>query len=308
MSRHWSKEEDDSILEGLRAENTMRVTKEIVEEHNGIYGVIRTEATYNTRVIKIAKENKIDRMTSRVWRDEEKEYVMRVVNEDPMNPPWGLIAEHLNRSEVMVKKIYNDNMSTMDHIDNCIRGLHLGYIDKMIETIRHSCAECPARIYSKPCMWEGSIYCDECHYMKWNKLIVERWIKIREYTRSTGKDKCNICERLAPCHTYLTNRFHFDHKNMFDKEDSIYSMVHDGTKIDDIYSEIDKCQLLCASCHAVVTKVETQCGFTGLKRELNREYAETEEDSKKEELKKQYAIIYDRVMTNVYEMIKEAVK
>ena len=87
---------------------------------------------------------------------------------------------------------------------------------------------------------------------------------------------------------------------MFDKEDSIYSMVHDGTALDDIYREIDKCQLLCASCHAVVTKVETQCGFIGLKRKLNRLYVDTTDDSRKDELKREYSSLYEAVMTTVY--------
>jgi len=94
---------------------------------------------------------------------------------------------------------------------------------------------------------------------------------------------------------------------MFDKEDSIYSMVHDGTVLNDIYCEIDKCQLLCASCHTVVTKVEINCGFIGLKRELNRLYVDTTDDSRKDELKREYSSLYEDVMTTVYKMIKESV-
>ena len=307
MAPPWSKEEDEKILEMLSVDNMLSVTMDMIKEHNDMFGVLRTDASYKVRVSKVAKENNIDRVMSRQWTDDEKEYVMKVVSEEPLCPKWAAIAVKLNRSELMVKKIYNDNTSTMDHVKGCIRTLNINYIEELTGSIKHGCIGCSARIYAKPYIWEGNVYCDECHYMKYNSMIMERWISIHVYAGSSGKNKCNICEKGARFNTYQSSRFHFDHINMFDKEDSIYSMVHDGTALDDIYREIDKCQLLCASCHAVVTKVETQCGFIGLKRELNRLYVDTTDDSRKDELKREYSSLYEDVMTTVYKMIKETV-
>ena len=307
MAPAWSNEEDEKILEMLSVDNMMSVTMEKIKEHNDKFGVLRTDASYKVRVSKVAKENNIDRMMSRQWTDDEKRYVMKAVSEDRLCPKWDVIAKELNRSEMMVKKIYNDNTSTMDHVKGCISSLNINYIEELIGSIKHECTGCSARIYAKPHMWEGSVYCDECHYMKYNSIIVERWLSIHVYAGSTGKNKCNICEKGARFNTYQSSRFHFDHINMFDKEDSIYSMVHDGTVLNDIYCEIDKCQLLCVSCHAVVTKVETKCGFIGLKRELNRVYVDTTDDIKKDELKIEYSSLYEDIMTTVYKMIKEFV-
>jgi len=57
---------------------------------------------------------------------------------------------------------------------------------------------------------------------------------------------------MAYYDNYMANRFHYDHIDMFDKTDSICKMIKDGTDMTAIYEEINKCQLLCISCHIVV--------------------------------------------------------
>ena len=130
MAPPWSKEEDEKILEMLSVDNMLSVTMDMIKEHNDMFGVLRTDASYKVRVSKVAKENNIDRVMSRQWTDDEKEYVMKVVSEEPLCPKWAAIAVKLNRSELMVKKIYNDNTSTMDHVKGCIRTLNINYIEE----------------------------------------------------------------------------------------------------------------------------------------------------------------------------------
>jgi hypothetical protein len=74
-----------------------------------------------------------------------------------------------------------------------------------------------------------------------------------------------------------------------------------------IYEEINKCQLLCISCHTVVTKVELQCGFTRVKRHLTKEYNETNDISKKDSLTKEYSKIYNKFMNEAYLIIKQSI-
>lgn len=61
---------------------------------------------------------------------------------------------------------------------------------------------------------------------------------------------------------------HYDHLNMLNKSESICEMVKTGAPMDDIYREMDKCQLLCISCHKIVTKMEHLCGFVRLKKQI----------------------------------------
>ena len=70
-------------------------------------------------------------------------------------------------------------------------------------------------------------------------------------------------------------------------------MVKSGAPMDDIYREMDKCQLLCISCHKIVTKMEHQCGFVRLKKQM--------EDT--EEKRQEYSAIYQRLMTPIYHVI-----
>jgi hypothetical protein len=109
-------------------------------------------------------------------------------------------------------------------------------------------------------MWKGNQICQTC----FSKTIKERdhtWCLIEAYRPS----HCSIClkqkENKDDC-------FHFDHINMFDKGDTIYNMVITGVPIEDIYKEIDKCQLVCFECpykikSGISNVVKINFSFTG---------------------------------------------
>ena len=117
--------------------------------------------------------------------------------------------------------------------------------------------------------------------------------RIMEYVDSKGMNKCNFCgvPRLDDCCT----GFHFDHINMFLKTGTVGQMIGNDTDDSKIIEEIDKCQLLCVSCHLLVTKIEVKCGFTQKKIKLNKGIGNLEE----------LVAEYDMVMGPVYEEIKE---
>ena len=77
-----------------------------------------------------------------------------------------------------------------------------------------------------------------------------------------GHVKCVFChkERTNP------HEFHLDHINMFTKTGSVGPMMFEGVAVELIKAEIDKCQLLCISCHAAVTHFEHKFGFIRQKR------------------------------------------
>jgi hypothetical protein len=108
-------------------------------------------------------------------------------------------------------------------------------------------------------IWKNMPYCDVC----WSKFHNERermWQNILEkYTH------CAICNVARECSGH---RFHFDHMNMFQKEESICTMVNEGRDLKDIKSELARCQYICLSCHHIITDIERKFPFTKVKRNL----------------------------------------
>jgi hypothetical protein len=96
---------------------------------------------------------------------------------------------------------------------------------------------------------------------------------------------------------------------MFDKEESVCTMVMEGFPIEQIYQEIDKCQILCVSCHQIVTHIERALGFTQQKRALTRKLNLNEITKEEHEIQQEkYQKVYNEIMLPIYESIKEKLK
>jgi hypothetical protein len=95
---------------------------------------------------------------------------------------------------------------------------------------------------------------------------------------------------------------HFDHINMFNKMDSICVMVNRGDDINTILGEVDRCQLICKSCHSIVTMVEKKLGFHSVKANITKKENNGEiiEEKEKEDLQDIYCKNIDRI----YEYIR----
>jgi hypothetical protein len=128
--------------------------------------------------------------------------------------------------------------------------------------------------------------CDICNPVIYetNNLL---WNKIDNYCIKQQITQCNFCLRNKSSGI----RFHFDHINIFNKRESICKMVEDNYSLDDIITEIKKCQLLCVDCHSIVTKIEHIYGFIQIK--INK----TNYDNIIE--------LYDENMTFVYSVLKK---
>lgn len=305
MSR-WSAEEDKCILESIREVRDEINYSELVGFHNETYGTKRTEDTYKVRVRKIAKENDIILKSSH-WTEDERVYIITSIKKNPFGVDMNELSGYLKRSEASVKKMYTELVSPEEHLECCLLHLHTEEIMKLINDIRHTCIKCHKTMYSNPNMWEDLEYCDECYYESFYEQIMQRWIDVREYSVQNNKDRCNICDKVAVFDKYLQSKFHYDHMDMFDKSESICVMVKNGTMMSDIYHEIDKCQLLCVSCHTIVTKVEILCGFNRVKRQVTKEYNETSDGAVRESLMKKYSEKYNEFMSGVYKKIKEII-
>ena len=145
----------------------------------------------------------------------------------------------------------------------------------------HKCVDCSQLI----------LFNDRCSTCR-KQYMNAKTNRIMEYIKEKGMNKCNFCgiHRGDDC-----IGFHFDHKNMFLKTGTVGSMLYNDKDDSEIMEEIDKCQLLCISCHLLVTKIEIKCGLTYKKYLLNKGEGNIEE----------LVVEYDRIMIPVYERIKD---
>lgn len=149
--------------------------------------------------------------------------------------------------------------------------------------------------------WKGNDICDTC----WSKYEVIRqdiWRKIKEY-------KVTQCEICCSVQMNPSERYHYDHLNMFNKCNAICTMVNECANMEDIYSEIDKCHILCLSCHHIVTDVERKMGFARMKNLLTRQLNKCEiTEEEYNEKCVEYEKIYEERMEHIYKELKQQMK
>ena len=172
---------------------------------------------------------------------------------------------------------------------------------KNMNQLSKKCSECNKIIVSVQTnthrIWKGNDMCDTC----WGKYEDDRkitWEKIKEYKTI----KCEICNSIK---TQMSERYHYDHLNMFNKGNSICTMVNECVNIDEIYSEIDKCHILCLSCHHIVTDIEHKLEFTRIKQTLTRKLNQSEvTEEEYYEQTQFYQKIYEEKMKFIYNELK----
>jgi hypothetical protein len=198
----------------------------------------------------------------------------------------------------MCKTLYEE----ISPIELCNRTSDINlYIQTLKQMAKLNCHQCNKVIYNIHTnthrIWKGNIICDSC----WSEYQEERdliWKKIHEYKQM----KCYICLKIK---IKEGERFHYDHINMFNKGNSICSMVNEGDTKDDIYLEIDRCQILCLSCHHIVSDIETKLGFSRIKQILTRSlnnFEITEEEYIQQKIEN--GEIYVKKMYEIYDKLK----
>jgi len=132
---------------------------------------------------------------------------------------------------------------------------------EIIEEIKrkyNKCQDCSSGVYYKLKPWGAKSICKTCYYKKREELSN----KIQKYMDEHGFNTCKFCGIIRDS----VNGFHLDHINMFDKAGSVGNMIWNGANIEKIKEEIHKCQLLCISCHSLVTYYEQKLGFIDKKK------------------------------------------
>lgn len=176
------------------------------------------------------------------------------------------------------------------------------YFDKVLNYSRYNCSLCNKIQYNSNISsreWkENKNVCDIC-WIQFEPDRVVLWKQIMDYFKI---NKCNICNIEK---THQSHRFHYDHINMFNKESSIYEMVNRGDDVNLIILELNKCQLVCISCHSIITHMERKFIFTKIKINLNKQLKRNTITEEQYNLKcDEYNILYKNKMSSVYEMLR----
>jgi hypothetical protein len=165
-------------------------------------------------------------------------------------------------------------------------------IDDILEHTRE-CDDCKSVLFHWE-VWKDKKLCVSCH-QPYVDVLVDQF---QEYISTECNKQCAFCNKGYK----ILRRFHFDHINMFSKREGVGAMLMRGEDIEKIKEEANKCQLLCYSCHSVVTRIEQRLGFMTEKRRLKK--AGKNDDDILNDLFNNY----DEVMSPIYEKIKEIVR
>jgi hypothetical protein len=212
------------------------------------------------------------------------------------------LADELGINMSKYKSLY-DSIPLCELLKN--QEIKEDYFDKILDYSKYNCSLCNMKQYGKNTSsrdWkEYKNICDEC-WSNYDEERVKLWEQIMSYRK---ENNCNICgiEKKTKW-----QRFHYDHLNMFDKKDTIYEMVSRGDDIDTIIVELDKCQMVCISCHSIITHMENKFIFTKIKSNLNKELRKKIITDEEYKLKcDEYNILYREKMDKIYDMFKSKI-
>jgi len=235
---------------------------------------------------------------SKRWTEEQYEKLKSLVLVYGLEINWEEISKEMNRTPEACRLKYNEIVNSKERLGININKLNDNEIESMISECRKVCnnEECNYVYYSEAYKWKEKELCEKC-YRKTYEERNELWKNVREYMETKGGYYCRFCGMKDSEYSC-----HFDHINMFNKMDSICVMVNRGDTIKDIIEEVDRCQLICKSCHSIVTMVEKKLGFHSVKANITKKENNGEiiEEKEKEDLQE----IYSRNIDRIYEYIR----
>jgi hypothetical protein len=273
----------EQLLNQIPKDKTRKVCKQCNELGHNITSV--------DCKINIDKNNKL--------KQKIKKYILsqNCLDEKTIDDHCNDLSILLNITPNLCKSLYN----TIPLVELLDRQMDIETYLENINKLSKKCSECNKNIICLQTntirIWKNNNLCDTC----WSKYSEERKI-ISEKVKLYKTIQCVICSNIQ---MNDNERYHYDHLNMFNKDKSICSMINDGTRIEDIYSEINKCQILCLSCHHIVTDIESKLNFIRIKQTLTRSLNQNEITL--EEYNTQtiiYQKIYEEKIKDIYIKLK----
>ena len=293
---NYEKKTDASLLYDVKEKIKNPMEEVIVELHNLIKKDITRKVCPNCHELGHNKNSKSCLINIEIDNKNIKKIKKYILLNE--NCDYEKIGVSINKYNELYKSICLDDLLKNQEIkeDN---------IDEILDNSKYNCSLCNVKYYNKNVSskeWkEHKNICDLC----WCSYEYERnilWEKIQDYIKIKN---CNICGTEKK---YIKQRFHFDHLNMFNKTDCIYDMVNKGKDFETIKDELNKCHLLCISCHSVITNIENNLLFHRIKKKINNELKNQEITEEEYQLKcNKYNIIYKEKMNKIYFILKNKI-
>jgi hypothetical protein len=185
--------------------------------------------------------------------------------EGPLDPDWNAMSITTGIAPAGCKKKLYELKSKQEIIAVNSTKLTELQIRQLLQSRRNICDICKYVNYTPLCQWKDKMECQSC-YKTHRTEIDKMWADVNSYLDTIGKTNCSICNRIRTTNLPVE----FDHINMFHKNASVCNLVYTGASFDTIKQEITLCELLCASCHQLITILESHIGFTAAKTQLNK--------------------------------------
>ena len=234
------------------------------------------------------------------WSKEMEQRLVEFVDNSGIEPKWEEIALEFDKTEEACKNRYRSLISAEEELASKLNRVKDDEIMSILLKHQSKCEECSRILYCALREWRGVMKCEKC-YSQHSQEIDEIWKKIDEYGVEMQRNFCVFCNIPKS----RDSTFHFDHINMFNKGDSICLMVKRGDSIEKIKEEIGKCQLVCESCHHLITLMENTYGFTRLKSKITKDFKKDliSESEAVEKTKKNYSIYTNNFENKIYDLI-----
>lgn len=167
-------------------------------------------------------------------------------------------------------------------------------LQKVLNEYKFTCNKCQRVLIDPiPYKWQDKLECFDCNITHYPEILT-LFKEVDLYLLEQKKIHCVCCQ--TPRTDGNKGNFHLDHINIFDKNNSVCSMVRNGQELNQIKKEIDKCQVLCKPCHHIVTKLEQLLGYSQLKMKITKELIECNIN--------EYQTLYQNQFKYLYEKIK----
>ena len=114
--------------------------------------------------------------------------------------------------------------------------------------------------------YKGALLCSDCYRIREiGDEIQTMWRQVHCTLFYSGKSRCCLCYsallRQFDGNVIPIKVFELHHVNPPDKSASICTLIRQGTNIDNIRSELMKCEPICVHCHSYVTFAERAMGL-----------------------------------------------
>jgi hypothetical protein len=233
------------------------------------------------------------------WTPEKEQLLMNLWKVNPLHYDMETISNEVGMSKGGCDNRLNELIPVEEQVKHNSLSLTINDITRYIDNLRTVCDNCLGVYYCQLKEWCGKNECYYC-YRTHKSSIDETWMKINNYLEQHNKNGCYFCKRKRD---NIIGGFHFDHINMFEKNDNICSMVDHGSTLEEIIEEINKCQLICISCHNIITTIERNLGYHRLKSNITKKTnagLEIETTYLKEQYSKNMIIVYQKMSEMFY--------